>query len=108
MTITWNSVEFTSPRKIAEWDPPMRAAIYAVSIPSEQPNTYTLIYVGESGNLSVRGFYRDHHKFGCWLNKAGTLDNIYISLRLMPDSTPEQRRAVEAQVIGSWQLACQD
>ncbi len=85
----------------------MRAAVYAISIPSGEPNTYTLIYVGESENLSERGFYRDHHKFGCWMSKAGTLDNIYISLHLMPNSTPEQRRTIETQAIGNWQLACQ-
>jgi hypothetical protein len=108
VTIGWNGVEFSDPVRIADWEPPMRAGVYAVSVPSGKPNVFNLIYVGESGNLSERGFYRQHHKFGCWMNKAGSLDNIFISIRLMPGSGPEERRGVEAQTIGTWQLDCQD
>jgi len=111
MAITWASIEFTNPVKITQWDPPYRAAVYAImrkKDPINKPNTYTLIYVGESGNLSDRGFYKSHHKYPCWTREAGVDENIYISVYLMPNSTEEERREIEGNIVKKIHPVCND
>lgn len=76
--------------------------------PQNKPNTYRLIYFGESGNLSDRGFYRSHHKFRCWLDQAGVESNIYIGIYKMPSSTPDQRRNIESSLINEYNPICND
>jgi hypothetical protein len=107
LTYTWNDVVFTNPIRVVDWEPPFRAAVYAIIIPAEKAGRFRLIYVGESGNTSERGFLRSHHKYPCWLKQARSDERIYIGLHLMPNSTAEQRRAVEVRAIGDLELACQ-
>jgi len=111
MTIKWGDVEFEKPYSITDWEPPYRAAVYAIMMkrkPQEEPHKYTIVYFGESSNLSERGFYRSHHKYDCWVREAGSEDNLYIGIHRMPDSTDEQRREVESDLISQYKPACND
>ena len=71
MTIVWGrgtEVKFDGPTPIRKWEPPRCAAVYAIMIkpdPSNKPNTFRIIYFGESGNLSDRGFCESHQKYNC-------------------------------------------
>lgn len=111
MPITWGDVKFDGPYLITEWDPPYRAAMYAIMMrpdPINKPDTYHILYFGESSNLSERGFYRSHHKYQCWLEKAGSESNIYIGIYAMPSSTQEQRTEVEQRLVAQYKPACND
>jgi len=111
LAIKWGNISFEGPYPITNWNPPYRAAIYAIMIkedPNNQPNMYTIIYFGESGNLSDRGFYSSHHKFQCWLNQAGSEYNIYIGICKMPNSTPEERKRIESALINQYRPICND
>ncbi len=111
MSITWGNVSFDGPYSITNWDPPYRAAVYAIMMkpdPSNKPGTYRILYFGESGNLSERGFYKSHQKYDCWIDKAGSESNLYIGIHLMPDSTPEERRDVESALINQYKPDCND
>jgi hypothetical protein len=74
--------------------------------PEGKPKTYRVIYFGESGNMSERGFLKSHHKFGCWINEAGTTKNLYISTYLMPNSSETERRTKEGQLIREYDPIC--
>ena len=111
MSIKWGNINFEGPYPITSWNPPYRAALYAIMIKpnlQNQPSTYRIIYFGESGNLADRGFYRSHHKFQCWLNQAGSEYNIYIGIYRMPNSTSEQRRTIESSLINQYNPVCND
>lgn len=109
MTITWGNVKFEGPYPITEWEPPNRAAVYAIMIkpdPVNKPKTYRIIYFGQSSNLSERGFYRSHHSYECWLEQAGKESNIYIGIYRMPNSTEEERRNIEQRLITEYEPVC--
>ena len=109
MSITWGNTEFSGPEKITNWNPPFRAALYAIMIkpdPVSKPDSFRIIYFGESGNLSERGFYKSHHSYQCWRRQAGTDTGIYIGIHLMPGSSIEQRRVVEQRLIRKYNPSC--
>jgi hypothetical protein len=109
LTIQWGNITFDGPYRITTWDPPYRAAVYAIMYKQDpNSNTYYIIYFGESSNLSDRGFYRSHHKFQCWLRAAGSESNIYIGIYQMPNSSPEERRRVESALINQYNPRCND
>lgn len=111
MTITWGDVKFDGPYPATSWNPPKKAAVYAIMRkpdPKNKPETYRIMYFGESGNLSDRGFWRSHHKYKCFVDKAGSEANIYIGVHAMPNSTAEQRRAVEKRLNDQCELECMD
>lgn len=61
--IMFGTYWFTEPQQIGAWDPPYLAALYAVLVPDWRatPRPFRVIYFGESGNLSGRGFLLSHH-----------------------------------------------
>ena len=111
MTITWGGIKFDGPTKATEWDPPQKAAIYSIMRkPDEKtkPNTYRIMYFGESGNLEERGFWKSHHKYECFKVKVGAVSNIYIGIHAMPGSTQDERKAVEDKLLEEYNPECQD
>ena len=65
MSIKFSSYAFNEPMPVTLWTPPYRAGLYAMLVPdgSCRPRPFRIIYFGESGNMSDRGFLRSHHKF---------------------------------------------
>jgi len=111
MTITWGDVIFDDPTKATDWDSPKKAAVYAIMRkPDEEnkPTTYRIMYFGESGNLEERGFWKSHHKYECFIEKAGSESNIYVGIHVMPNSTEEKRKAVESKLLEKYNPDCQD
>lgn len=109
MSITWGNVNFDGPYPITNWDPPYRAAVYAIMMkpePRNKPDTYRILYFGESSNLSERGFYRSHHKYGCWIKEAGSESNLFIGIHLMPNSTVSERQNIETALVNQYNPVC--
>ena len=61
--IRLDGISFGKPSPMDEWDPPRKAALYLIL----RKDDGMIIYVGESGNLDDREFWRDHHKYNCWV-----------------------------------------
>ena len=111
ISIEWGGITFDGPDPITQWDPPYRAAVYAIMMrpdPENKPTTYRILYFGESSNLSERGFYRFHHKYECWLNEAGSESNLFIGIYLMPNSIAEERKRVEQRLVSEYNPKCND
>ena len=108
MEIFFSVYQFCEPLPAASWEPPYCAGIYAslVRDSAYKPKPYRLIYVGESGNMSQRGFWRSHHKYDSWIAEAGSEDELYIATYLMPDVTPEGRREVESAIVTKYKPCC--
>ena len=102
--IRLDGISFSKPFPIDEWDPPRKAALYLIL----RKDDGTIIYVGESGNLDDREFWKDHHKYNCWVRVAGTEKNLAIAFHPMEDSTPLQRKEVESNLVKKLQPLCAD
>ncbi len=112
MTVKWDDVhQFTRAGSLASWNPPKKAAVYVIAYredPKENPTTYSIIYVGESGNLDNRGF-SNHHKKQCWLDHVDNDEGrLAVYLHLMPNSTEEERKKIESNVKAKRNPPCSD
>jgi len=94
---------FGSPIRLKEWTPPNKAGVYAIMHRADSgggPVKYTVDYCGESRKLGAFQTYP-------WLpqvqkrlvSRTGSTDNVYIAVILMPESTGDERRAVEEVII---------
>jgi len=107
MSIMVGDIRFDGPYLLSTWKPPQRAGVYVIMM----KDVYRLgkdkiLYVGESSNFSERGFLTNHHKYDCWLKYAGSADNLYICVHLMPNSTHQQRKAIESALIEQYKPIC--
>lgn len=105
-----NTLSFSGPFQLKYWAPPQSAGLYAILKYTRglllAPDGWTVLYVGETGDLSERGFPSGHHAYPRWVYEAGSADNLYIATYMMPYSTPEQRRAVEKQLVTEYAPPC--
>lgn len=111
MSIKLSGIEFEGSKPLIGWEAPNRAGIYAIFMrpqPQNDPNTYRVTYIGETGDFSDRGFPRSHHKFSCWKSAAGSEANIYVAIYLMPGSTEKDRMDLEQQLITAYKPSCND
>jgi len=106
--VPWEAMQslsgfFGNPIKLQEWTPPGQPGVYAIMHRADSGDgavKYTIDYCGESRRL---GLYRGYP----WLpqvkkrllSQTGSIDNIYIAVILMPESTGDERRAVEEAII---------
>lgn len=109
MGIVWGNYEFSGPWSLNIWNPPVGAGIYAIMYkpyPLNKPDTYGIIYFGETENFAERGFPLNHHASRCWINQAGNQLNLYVGVYYMPRSTRTQRLGVENALIQTYHPAC--
>jgi hypothetical protein len=102
--IRLDGITFSKPFPIGEWDPPKKASLYLILTKDDG----RIIYVGESGNLEDREFWKGHHKYNCWVRVAGTGTNLAIAFSPMVDSTPVQRKEIESRLVRKLQPLCAD
>lgn len=105
MIITIGGYQFDGPVKLNDWDPPCRAGVYAILRYDITASNYPVVYVGESSNMSERGF-TTHHALPCWLGQVSSINDLYIATYLMPDSTADERRVVETALINLYHPIC--
>ncbi len=109
MTINLGGAEFEGPFPMEDWNPPRKAAVYAIMTrqdPTGRQASYLPIYIWQSENLDERGFLRSHHKFGCWIREAGSTGNLFIAVQPMPQSTEADRQRIENQLVFKSKPVC--
>jgi hypothetical protein len=94
---------FDGPYPIKNWQPESRSGVYAIlhrEAAGEQGHRLVVDYCGESSRL---GLYRQYpwfqQRLDRLLSRAGSLDNIYIAVCPMPNSTSGERRQVVREVV---------
>jgi hypothetical protein len=102
--IRLDGISFGKPFPIDEWEPPKKAALYLILTKDDG----RIIYVGESGNLDDREFWKGHHKYNCWVRVAGAEKNLAIAFYPMVDSTSVQRKQMESNLVRKLQPLCAD
>lgn len=103
MSIKISGIEFTGPHYMEHCTIPPGSGLYAIMIQTDS-NTYSVIYVGETSDFAER-ITSSHHKHDCWTGFGKTL---HYGLHIMPNSSPEQRRSLEKQLIDIRSPSCND
>jgi hypothetical protein len=103
------SYAFDGPVPLSDWEPPYGAGIYAIcatrAVQTILGPNYKLVYIGQSGNMSERGF-TSHHRRKDWVSEAGGEDKLLIATYLMPNSTEDERLTVEQELIKAYKPPC--
>lgn len=111
MTITISGISFEGPTPLFQWDAPRKSGVYVIMMKGNaqaEPNTYSRVYIGQSGDLEDRGFPRSHHKYPCWKRTAGSDDNLFIAIHPMPGSSEKERTDLEQSLIKARKSPCND
>ena len=100
MSISFDGREFSEPVKLNEWKAPYRPGVYAVLIhpDDDKNNCFKPIYFGETENISDTQYFLDLSEFNGWLQKAKSLDNLFISSYLMHKSTSDKRIILKSRL----------
>jgi hypothetical protein len=94
---------FDGPFRLDSWEAPRQSGVYAVlhqATSDEGPITYIFDYCGEGRNLSsYRGYPWIHHRVKRLVSRTGSVENVYIAVFLMPDSSKQERRKIEEALV---------
>lgn len=94
---------FEGPHRLDSWEAPEESGVYAVmhKMDSEQgPSTFIFDYCGQGRNLSLyQGYPWIHHRIKRLIAQTGTLDNVYVAVFVMPDSSKQERRQIEQALV---------
>ena len=100
---------FEGPFPIAGWTPPARAGVFCIMVPDERcVPPYRPVYFGESPNLAERAFPGPQHGRAGWLDIADYDRSVLVAAHWMPQSTLDERKAVERQLVRFCQPECNE
>jgi hypothetical protein len=106
MTIEWGGLPFTAPAifngNVASKD----SGVYVIMTkpdPQNKPQTYDVLYFGETENFSKR-LDTSHEKILCW--KRYQINGLYYSLYIMSGSPQDQRQSIKSLLIKMHNSSC--
>jgi len=110
LNMIFDKYEFSEPFKITKWEPSESRGLYVILVPDLDVEGLPLrpIYFGQSENFAERGFLKSHHKHEDWIKEAREIDNLFIAIYPMPESTEEERQAIESKLINQYHPVCND
>jgi len=110
MSIQFGDYVFDEPVPFTKWQPPKQPCIYAVLVHDSRvkPKPFTIVFFGDSENLSDQSFFRSHIKYSCWLMQSGTEKNLFITLNKMPDTDPALRKKILNTLMKKYQPICNE
>jgi len=104
MTIQILHYDFLGPIKLSEWGPPMDEVVYVIF--SRIKDIYNILYVDESEKTLETDFFTKNDKFKCWLTNAGSDENLYLAIHLMPKSDKSERDRIVKKTINRYKPVC--
>ena len=100
---------FEGPFPIAAWTPPARPVVFCILVPDERrAPPFRPVYVGESPNLAERAFPGAQHGRASWLDIADYDQGVYVAAHWMPQSTLDERKALERELVRFCQPECNE
>jgi len=90
--------------KLADFEPKKEQGVYIICYGCSTGKK--ICYIGSSGDMSERGFPFSHFKTDSMVRKAGSSDNLYISVHYMPKSDKEEYLALERHLIDEYNPPC--
>lgn len=104
MTIQILHYEFLGPIRMSEWGPPMEKVVYVVL--AREKDRFHLMYADVCEHTDDKSFLVSNESFKCWIEKAGSEQNLYLSILPMFDSDSGQRRFVLDRIVHSTKPPC--
>ena len=100
---------FEGPRTLGGWTPPETPAVYAVMYkPDPARETYAVMYVGHSDDLSSEGFPFNHPAAPCWVKRAGGRWGIYICTYDVPGGLRSHREQIAGELAAIYRPGCNE
>jgi hypothetical protein len=107
-TISWGKRErykFASCGGFIDWAPPVVSAIYAITYkqePEKNPKSHTVLYFGESEDLSQQApILKRVENF--WRERGGLLEELYVFVHPMADSSDSERSKVHDRLVTEYE-----
>jgi hypothetical protein len=102
---------FEGPRVLAGWTPPQAPAVFAVMYkpdPDGKPDSYAVMYVGHSEDLSAERFPFNHPRASCWVQRAGSKWKVYIATYEVPGGLPSHREQIAQELAAVYHPGCNE
>lgn len=107
-TVSWGKRErfkFSNCGAFLDWAPPVVSAVYAITYkqePDRKPKSHTVLYFGESEDLSQQAsVLKRIEEF--WTEGGGAPDDLYVFVHHMAGSTKFERSAVQNRLVSEYQ-----
>lgn len=93
-----NVLQFFGAYSLSAVNLPAVAGLYVIMAISPINNLYDILYVGQTGDLSERGFPRGHHAYPRWIKLAAGRQ-LFIAYAPLASVSDDVRRQLEAAII---------
>lgn len=105
--IWFGDMYFSEPAPLSFAFLPDESGLYAVLVGDSngRPRPFRVLYFGKAQNLAAR-VRSTHEKHDEWSGAAGGTGNLYVSYRVMPNSTDSQRASSEEALIRHYLPEC--
>ncbi len=100
---------FEGPRVLAGWTPPAIPAVYAImsrSNPEGKPQEFSVIFVGQTDNLTNAGFPFKNPNSPAWIKRSGDRFNLYICYYEIPGGLQSHRELITQELIAIYHPSC--
>jgi hypothetical protein len=104
MTIQILHYDFLGPIKLDEWGPPMGKVVFVML--SRNKDLFNIIYIDQTEDTEESDFFTKHNKFKCWINHAGSEQNLYLSIYPMEDSDAKERQKLVSRALERYKPVC--
>lgn len=103
ININSQSLYFSSPIELNKWKAPSIEGIYLILVKSNESSSFICLYIGQSEDLSLRGFPDNHHRYNCWVYNSNKKD-IYVAFSEI--NGKERRLKIETELIEFYNPVC--
>ena len=102
---------FEGPRVLGGWTPPQKPGVFAILYRPDvgaKPDTYAVIYVGHSDDLSAEGFPFRHRRAFCWTQRAGSKWKVHIAYLEVPGGNRGHREMIARELAAIYNPHCNE
>lgn len=100
---------FKGPRVLGGWTPPAESGVYAIlkrPDPEAKPETYAVLYIGESEDLSEEGFPFRHPQAPCWIKRAESKWQLHICTYQFQGGGQAHREEMVRELVAIYEPNC--
>lgn len=104
MTIQILHYEFLGPVALSQWGPPMEKVVYVIL--SRNRDQFHPVYAGLCEQTDEVSFFVSNPSFKCWMELAGSEDNLYLAILPLFDADPGERRHILGKIVSALKMPC--
>jgi hypothetical protein len=107
--VSWGKRErykFASCGSVSGWVPPMVSGVYAITYkqdPKNKPKSHTVLFFGESEDLSQQASSMNKKVLDFWMGGGGVLDDLFVFVHPMVGASSNERAKVHERLVVEYQ-----